>query len=128
MLLNMRGTASIVFLVMMHARLRGWCSVCDNTAAVMLGVSKGTYVRCSQSRAGFISPRLPTSFVLASGFTAHSSPCVSPNARNALWVMTEITPDHYTVINALRRIRCRVWPDAKAGAWRRVGPECLDGC
>ena len=31
-------------------------------------------------------------------------------------------------VNALRRVRCRVWPDAKAGAWRRIGPECLDGC
>ena len=54
MLLNTRGTASIVFLVMMHARLRGWGSVCDNTAAVMLGVGKGTYASCSQSRAGVI--------------------------------------------------------------------------
>ena len=34
----------------------------------------------------------------------------------------------YDGINALRRVRCRVWPDAKAGAWRRIGPECLDGC
>ena len=31
-------------------------------------------------------------------------------------------------LNALRRVRCRVWPDAKAGAWRQIGPECLDGC
>ena len=46
---------------MMHARLRRCCDVCDNTAAVMLGVGKGIYA-CSknQSRAGVISSRLPT--------------------------------------------------------------------
>ena len=68
---QVRGTASIVFLVMMHARLRGWCSVCDNTAAVMLGVGKGTYVRCSQSPAGVISPG--SSHLIRLGQRLHSS-------------------------------------------------------
>ena len=76
----------------MHARLRRCCGVCDNTAAVMLGVGKGIYA-CSrnQSRAGVVPSS--NSFVLARGLcTARSSACVSPNARNGLWMMTEITP------------------------------------
>ena len=74
---------------------------------------------------GFMGPPVR---VLAADIHVPTQPADSGVTRPATRLPVRVATADLPTFNALRRFWCRVWPDAKAGAWRRIGPECLDGC